>query len=189
MKHSKSKLLKSVVIRFKNRQKRLLISKNALNNFDFFLQKNIEGEFVIINSNVGFAVYYASEKNYSELIKQNILKHCNNSIEELAFLYDLNANSLKANFTQVFITFSKYPQLFLAYVKKFVSLRKRYNSSRIVMPQLSCFYKQALKELQHSGKLPFAKKIIALNSNFEKSYSSPLLISLAKKMTTQEHIN
>lgn len=189
MEHSKAKLLKSVVVRFKKRQKQLLIPKKALSNFDFSLKENMTNEFIIINSNIGFAIYYASEKDYSELIKQNIIKYCNSSIEKLDFLYDLDVNTLKINFTQVFITFSRYPQLFLAYVKKFIHLRKRYSASEVVMPQLIIYYEQALKDLYNSGKLPFAKKIVALNGGFKEAYSGSLSISLAKKMTSQEHIN
>jgi len=186
-----SELLKSVTIRFKKRQNRLLISKNSIPHFETFLKDSIGEEVVIINTNIGLGIYYASKKDCSDIIKQSVILYTlkRNDINELDFLYDLNLETLKINFSRAFFTFSAYPQLFLAYVKKFVHLRKQHANSKVVMPQLDNLYELALKELYQQGKLPFAEKIMTIDGDFFRKRKNPLLTTLADKMRTKDHFN
>jgi len=186
-----SQLLKSVSIRFKKRQNRLLIPKNSISLFESFLKESIGNEIVIINTNIGLGIYYASENDFSKIIKQSVLLYTikRNDVNDLDFLYDLNYDTLKVNFSRAFITFASYPQLFLAYVKKFVHLRNQHVHSKIVMPQLDNLYEQALKELYQQNKLPFTDKIMAIDGDFFKKRKDPLLASLAEKMNAKEHFN
>jgi len=186
-----SELLKSVTIRFKKRQNRLLISKNTIPLFETFLKESIGEEVVVINTNIGLGIYYASKKNCSDIIKQSVILYTlkRNDLSELDFLYDLNLETLKINFSRALFTFASYPQLFLAYVKKFVHLRKQHVNSAVVMPQLNDLYELALKELYQQGKLPFAEKIMAIDGDFFKKRKNPLLASLADKLRTKDRLN
>jgi len=191
LKKETSKFLKSVSIRFKKRQKRLLITKDAIPFFETFLKESIGNEVVVINTNIGLGVYYASPKDYSNVIKKSVLVYAlkyDNS-EELIFLYDLNYDTLKINFSKALFTFANYPQLFLAYVKKFVHLRNQNSKSKIVMPELDNLYEQALKELYQKNKLPFAEKIMSIDGKFFKERKDSILSILAKKLNTKEHLN
>jgi len=176
MSDTSSELLKSVTIRFKKRQKRLLISKNTMDLFEAFLKDSIGNEIIIVNTNIGLGIYYASAKDYSDVIKQSVLIYTleKNNPEEFTFLYDLNFETLKINFSNALFTFAAYPQLFLAYVKKFVHLRQQHTSSKIVMPHLNNLYEQALKDLYKQGNLPFAEKIMAISISSSGRCSSSL---------------
>jgi len=191
MKIKGAELLKSVTIRFKKRQNRLLISKNSISLFETFLKESIGEEVIVINTNIGLGIYYASEKDCSNIIKQSVILYTlkRNDVNELDFLYDLNLETLKTNFSRALFTFAKYPQLFLAYVKKFAHLRSQNTQSKIVMPQLDNLYELALKELHQQGKLPFAEKIMAIDGDFFKKRKNPLLLNLANKMRTKDHLN
>lgn len=186
-----SKLLKSVSIRFKKRQKKLLITKDKMALFNTFLKESIGNEVVVINTNIGLGVYYASSKDHSSSIKKSVLLYAlkHHNLDELTFLYDLNYDTLKINFSNAFFTFAKYPQLFLAYVKKFVHLRNQNVDSKIVMPHLNNLYELAIRELHQKNKLPFTNKIMAIDGPFFKKRKDSILSSLAKQLYTKEHFN
>lgn len=189
METSKSELLKSVVIRFKKRRNKLLIPKSELDFLEVFLKKNISDDIVVINTNIGLGIYYAAEKDHSEIIKHSILSHTKEDSKHLIFLKDHSFESLKINFTKAFYTFAKYPRLFFSYVKKFIYLRKKYAESKVVMPSLNKLYLKALNHLNDQGNLPFVNKIIALDHHFIQSNSNSILAELAAKMNAKEHLN
>lgn len=189
METSKSDLIKSVVIRFKKRQNKLLIPKSELDFLEVFLKKNISDDSVVINTNIGLGIYYASEKDHSEIIRHCILSHSQQNNETLIFLKDQGFEGLKINFTKAFYTFADYPRLFFAYVKKFVHLRKKYAESTVVMPILNKLYLNTLSKLNKEGRLPFVNKILALDRNFEEFQNPTIVTALAKKIITKEHLN
>jgi len=191
MEQAKSKLLKSVIIRFKERQNRLLIDKDTIPHFETFLKESVGSDIVIINTNISLGIYYSSKNNCSELIKRSVLIYTIKRIDtaNLSFDYNLNYNDVRMSFIDGFYTFSQYPQLFLAYAKKFVYIREQHGYNKIVMPYLNNFYEQVLKELHKKEQLPFSKKIMNADGAFFIKKRDPLLYNLASRIASKEHFN
>ena len=85
---------------------------------------------MIVNTNIGMEVYYYAANDYSSFIKESVLlytlKHINR--EKLKFRNCLNREEVYQNFTDAMMTFAQYPQIFLAYAKKFIHLTQKNQS-------------------------------------------------------------
>ena len=142
--------IKSVTIRSTDIKKRLLMSSAKVVVFESFLKENIGDEVLVVNTNIGMEVYYYSKNNYSKFIRESVLLYTIKSVSplKLKFCDNLTKEEVYQSFCKALITFSQYPQLFLAYAKKFIYLKKEHNSSKFVMPVLDKRAKAKSKSLK-----------------------------------------
>lgn len=184
--------LKSVNIRSKDMKRKLIMSSGHVELLQAFLRKTIGNEVVVINTNIGTEIYYASCQDYSNFIKDSILLYTIKNIDpqKLQFKHTENPNSVENNFRTALLTFAQYPQLFLAYTKKFVFLRNNDRSSKIVMPALNNFFRKSLKFLVETKQIPVKSRIL---HNYEKvigiTHNNEIWGKLLSEILSREHIN
>ncbi|MEW7277666.1 hypothetical protein ABW636_03635 [Aquimarina sp. 2201CG1-2-11] len=153
--------IKSVTIRSIEIKKRLLMSSSKVMIFESFLKENIGNEVLVVNTNIGMEVYYYSKNNYSRFIRESVLLYTIKNVNplKLKFRDNLTRKEVYQSFCEALITFSQYPQLFLAYAKKFIYLKKEHDSSKFVMPVLDSFFEEVLAFLVETGKIPHYEKV------------------------------
>ena len=184
--------LKSVNIRSTDIKRKLLMSSGHVSLLQAFLKKTIGEEVVVINTNVGTEIYYTSIKNFSDFIKNSFLLYTLKDIDskKIKFKHTEDPMAVENNFKNALLTFAKYPQLFLAYTKKFVFLCKKNSSSRIVMPTLNTFFKKTLDILVQTKQLPIDSRII---NNYEnvitKTDTEIIWQNLITEIISEKHIN
>lgn len=184
MESQKLQNLKSVTIKDYKFKRRLLLKPYLAKQFLSFLQEFIGNEVILINTNTGIQIFYYSKKNYSQFIKESMLLYCikvNQNIE-LKFTNQNNGTEARKQFKNAVYTFSQYPQLFLAYSKKFIKLKNENTKSKIVISFLNIFFEKTLTTIsKNKGVIPFQNK---LNLNKIKKLNSEvnqkLLYSLFK---------
>jgi len=139
--------IKSVNIRSTDIEKRLLMSSSTVDIFQSFLRDCIGNEVLIINTNVGMEIYYYSDNYLGNFIRESAflytLKHIDTS--KLKFRNAVGKEEVQKSFTEAIFTFAQYPQLFLAYVKKFIHLIDKNSGSRFIIPILSSFLNIGIK--------------------------------------------
>lgn len=130
-------------------------------DFESFLKVNIAGEVLVINTNIGMEVYYYAANDYSTFIKETTLLYTINRLDnsKLLFKNNLTREQVYHSFCDALMTFAQYPQLFLAYSKKFISLKEKHASSKYVIPTLNNFFDEVLTFLSENGKVPHFEKI------------------------------
>ncbi len=184
--------IKSVNIRSTDIKRRLLMSSLTVATFQSFLKDSIGDEVLIINTNVGMEIYYYSVNDYGNFIKESALlytlKHIDNT--KLKFRNSVTSEEVKKNFTEAIITFAKYPQMFLAYAKKFIRLRDTNTGSEYVMPILDDFFEDAMRLLAETGKVPHYEKIQkAKNKPQELDANQKVIYDLISEILLKKHRN
>lgn len=184
--------IKSVNIRSTDIKRRLLMSSSTVATFQSFLKDSIGDEVLIINTNVGMEIYYYSVNDYGNFIKESALlytlKHIDNT--KLKFRNSVTSEEVKRNFTEAIITFAKYPQMFLAYTKKFIRLRDTNTASEYVMPILDDFFEDAMRLLAESGKVPHYEKIQkAKNKSQKLDANQKVIYDLISEILLKKHRN
>jgi hypothetical protein len=139
--------------------------------FESFLKESIRNEVLVINTNIGMEIYYFSNNDYSTFIRESILLYTLTQIDhkKLKFKNNQNREEVYQSFCQALITFSQYPQIFLAYAKKFIHLKEKNKSSRFVIPILNSFFEEVLNVLLKTGKIPHYEKIKKAKNKSQKS--------------------
>ena len=160
--------------------------------FESFLKESIGNEVLVINTNIGMEVYYFSNNDYSTFIRESILLYTLTQIDHkrLQFKNNQNREEVYQSFCQALITFSQYPQIFLAYTKKFIHLKEKNKSSRFVIPILNSFFEEVLKVLSKTGKIPHYEKIKkAKNKPHKSDLDKSIIENLISEILLKKHSN
>ncbi|PKV49394.1 hypothetical protein ATE84_1416 [Aquimarina sp. MAR_2010_214] len=184
--------IKSVNIRSIDFRRQLLMSSDMVAVFESFLKENIGNEVLVINTNIGMEVYYFSNNDYSIFIRESILLYTLTQIDRktLKFKNNQNKEEVCQSFCQALVTFSQYPQIFLAYTKKFIHLKDKNKSSKFVIPILDSFFEKVLKELLKTGKIPHYEKIKKAKSKSQKPNPYKNIIeNLISEILLKKHSN
>ncbi len=182
--------IKSVNIRSINIKRRLLMSPTAVGTLTKYLQDHIGTEILIINTNVGMEIYYYAKNDHSHFIKETALLHTMKLVDasKLRFKNSLSSEEVRKNFTETIITFAQYPQLFLAYAKKFIHLRNNNSQSRYIMPALNSFFEDAMAFLAETGKVPHYDKIQrAKNKSQKLDGNQKIICDLISEILLKKH--
>ncbi len=176
--------IKSVNIRSVDIKRQALMSSSAVQVFESFLKENIGSEVLVVNTNIGIGIYYYSKNDYSTFIRESVLLYTTTYIDQkkLKFRNSLNRRDVYQSFCEALVTFSQYPQTFLAYAKKFIYLKEKNKTSRFVVPILTGFFEEVLKVLDKTGKVPHYEKIERVKSKFQKPNTDNKVI---KELITQ----
>ena len=184
--------IKSVNIRVKGINRRLLMPSSKVGIFESFLLENIGNEVIVVNTNIGMEVYYYSEENYSDFIKETILLYTINRVDtnKLIFRNNLSWEEVYHSFCEALMTFAQYPQLFLAYTKKFIRIKEQHESSRYIIPVLNGFFEEVLAFLSENGNMPHNDKITAARSKLQKTDpDKKILADLISEILSKKHSN
>ncbi len=168
------------------------MSSSMVAVFESFLKENIGREVLVVNTNIGMEVYYYSKNNYSTFIKESALlytiKHIDNS--KLKFRNNQNQEEVYQSFCEALMTFAQYPQIFLAYAKKFIHLKEKNESSRFVIPILNGFFEEVLNFLNKTGKIPHYEKIKkAKNKSLKPDPDKIIIENLISEILLKKHYN
>ncbi|GAA4276896.1 hypothetical protein [Aquimarina mytili] len=184
--------IKSVNIRSTDIKRRLLMSTSMVVVFESFLKQNIGDEVLIVNTNIGMEVYYYSKNDYSTFIKEGVLIYTIKNLDhsKLQFKYNFNREQVYQSFCQALMTFAQYPQIFLAYTKKFIHLKEKNKSSRFVIPILNDFFEEVLNFLTKTGKIPHFEKIRKARSKSQKpDFDKMVIKDLISEILLKKHYN
>ncbi|WP_103069897.1 hypothetical protein [Aquimarina sediminis] len=170
--------IKSVNIRSVDIERKLLMSSSMIDIFESFLKETIGKEVLIVNTNLGMEVYYYSKNDYSKFIRESILLYTLTQVDhkKLKFRYNSNRDEVYQSFCDALTTFSRYPQIFLAYAKKFIHIKEKNTSSRFLIPILNEFFEEVLKEIDKTGKIPHYDKIKKVKIKSQKLYVNNTVI-------------
>ncbi|MBQ4818735.1 hypothetical protein [Aquimarina sp. MMG016] len=184
--------IKSVNIRSTDIKRRLLMSSDMVDAFETFLQENISDEVLVVNTNIGMEVYYYSKNNYSDFIKESVLLYTikNTDHSKLKFTNNQNREAVYQSFCKALMTFAQYPQIFLAYTKKFIHVKQKNKSSMHVIPILNSFFEEVFAFLSKTGKIPHFEKITKAKNKSPKSDPDSLIIQdLISEILLKKHYN
>ncbi len=155
-------LLKSISIRSESNARHLLIKKGSLGAFQSFLQAEIQNEVFIVSTNIGMEVFYLSSYDCSALIKKTITTYVNqNNTTDVTLWFKSNNDGIGVyhSFAATIQMFSNYPQVFLAYSKKFLSSLEQNKIQTQLVAILLLFFNDVLEKLKVAGKVPHLRKI------------------------------
>lgn len=186
------KSIKSVNIRSITIKRRLLMSPTTVKTFQSFLEGTIGDEVLIISTNIGMEIYYYGSNDCGDFIKNHallyIFKHIDTS--KLKFRNSIDSEEVLKKFTDTIVTFAQYPQLFLAYAKKFIRLKENNTDSKFVIPMLNAFFEDTIKELAASGKMPHYEKIQREKMKSQKSvHHEHIIEALISEVLLKKHRN
>ncbi|WP_025741058.1 hypothetical protein [Aquimarina pacifica] len=184
--------IKSVNIRLVGIKRQGLITSDKVALFESFLKETIGNEVLVVNTNIGVGVYYYSFHDYSTFIRESALLYIISSIDhkKLRFKNNRNREEVYQSFCEALITFSQYPQIFLAYSKKFIFLKEKNQASKFVIPVLNVFFEEVLKELIENGKMPHHQKIKKVqNKSNEWDTDSDIIKDLISEILLKQHHN
>ncbi len=187
-----TKSIKSVTIRSIDIKRRLLMSTAKVDIFESFLRENIGDEVLVVSTNIGMEVYYYSTNDYSVFIRESILLYTIRDVDhsKLKFRDNLNREQVYQSFCEALITFSQYPQLFLAYSKKFIFLKKKHSSSMFLVPTLDQFFEEVLAFLLETGKIPHYEKVKKAKHRAQRSDQEQKIIKdLIAEILLKRHYN
>ncbi|MBW1294708.1 hypothetical protein [Aquimarina litoralis] len=168
------------------------MSSSTAGAFQSFLSDSIWAEVLIINTNIGMEIYYYSENDYSNFIRESALLYTIKNIDttKLRFKNSLSSEEVRKNFVETIITFAQYPQLFLAYAKKFIHLKSNNSHSKYIMPALNSFFEDAMAFLAETGKVPHYDKIQRAKNKSQKLDSNQKIIyDLISEILLKKHRN
>jgi len=160
--------------------------------FESFLKENIENEVLVVNTNIGMEVYYYSDNDYSTFIKDSILLYILKNVDhsKLKFRYNLNREQVYQSFCEALMTFVQYPQLFLAYTKKFIHLTQRNQSSKYLIPILNGFFEEVFKVLIKTNRMPHYEKVKRAKNKPNKPDPEKLILQeLISEILMKTHYN
>ncbi len=184
--------IKSVNIRSVDIKRRLLMSLSMVAVFESFLKENIGDEVLVVNTNIGMEVYYYSENDYSTFIRESVLLYTLKQVDQskLKFRNNLSKQEVYQSFCEALMTFAQYPQIFLAYVKKFIHIKRKNESSKHVIPILSGFFEEVLKVLTETNKMPHYEKIRRVKNKSQKPDPEKLVVQdLISEILLKKHYN
>ncbi len=184
--------IKSVNIRPIDSKRRLLMSSAKVDIYQSFLMESIASEVLIINTNIGMEVYYYSKMDYGKFIKESVLLYTIDEIDvtKLKFRYHLNQQQVYDSFCDALLVFSRYPQIFLAYSKKFIHLKDKNETSKFIVPLLYEYFENILKILAKTGKVPHFDKIErAKKKSLKPCLDSKLIQKLISEVLLKRHRN
>ncbi len=184
--------IKSVNIRSIDIKKRLLMSSNMVSVFESFLKETIGVEVLVVNTNIGMEVYYYSQNNYNAFIKESVLLYTIKNLDQskLKFRNNLNREQVYQSFCEALMTFAQYPQIFLAYTKKFIHLKEKNESSQFVVPILTSFFDEVLGFLSETGKMPHFEKVKRVKNKPQKPDPNQMVIKdLISEVLLKKHYN
>ncbi|WP_271767309.1 hypothetical protein [Aquimarina algiphila] len=184
--------IKSVNIRSVGIKRQVLMSSATVEVFESFLKENIGSEVLVVNTNIGIGVYYYSKNDYSTFIRESVLLYTITHIDQkkLKFRNNLNRIDVYQSFCEALIAFSQYPQIFLAYAKKFIYLKEKNKTSTFVIPILTGFFEEVLKVLDETGKIPHYEKIERAKNKLKKSDTDNKVIKeLISEILLKKHYN
>ncbi|MCK8522487.1 hypothetical protein M0D21_12960 [Aquimarina sp. D1M17] len=184
--------IKSVNIRSTHIKRRLLMSFSTVAIFESFLKENIGTEVLVINTNIGMEVYYYAKNDYSTFIKESVLLYTIKNIDQskLKFKYHLTRDEVYLSFCEALMTFAQYPQIFLAYSKKFIHLKRKHVSSIHVIPILNGFFEEVLQSLSKTGYIPHYEKIERVKNRPQKTDPDKVIIkNLISEILMKKHLN
>ena len=168
------------------------MSSATVEIFESFLKENIGSEVLVVNTNIGIGVYYYSKNDYSTFIRESVLLYTITHIDQkkLKFRNNLNRIDVYQSFCEALIAFSQYPQIFLAYAKKFIYLKEKNKTSTFVIPILTGFFEEVLKVLDETGKIPHYEKIERAKNKLKKSDTDNKVIKeLISEILLKKHYN
>ncbi len=184
--------IKSVNIRSIDIKKRLLMSSSMVTVFESFLKENIGNEVLVVNTNIGMEVYYYSKNDCSTFIKESALLYTLKQVDgsKLRFRNNLSEEEVYQSFCEALMTFAQYPQIFLAYTKKFIHIKRRNESSKHLIPILSGFFEEVLKVLTETNKMPHYEKVKRERNKPKKPDPEKLIIQdLISEILMKKHYN
>lgn len=184
--------IKSVNIRSVDIKRQALMSSSMVDVFESFLKETIGSEVLVVNTNIGMGVYYHSKNDYSTFIRESVLSYTITHIDQkkLKFRNNLNRRDVYQSFCETLIAFSEYPQIFLAYAKKFIHLKEKNKTSLFVIPILTGFFEEVLKVLEETGKIPHYEKIERAKNKFQKPDTDNKIIKeLISEVLLKKHYN
>ncbi len=157
-----------------------------------FLKKQINNDVVIINTNLGMEIYYYASSNYNTLIKESSLLYLIKEIDssKIRYRFHENREEVFQSFCESLFTFLKYPRIFLAYTKKFLSLVKEHERQNQIITILKSFFEEALTILEETERIPFHDKIKQLNKKSQQpEIDNKIIQELISEILTNEHKN
>jgi len=186
--------IKSLNIRSIAIKRRLLMSSSMASVFESFLKESIGNEVLVVNTNIGMEIYYYSNHDYSAFIKESVLGYMIKEVDpsKLKFRHNVNRDEVYKSFCEALMTFAQYPQLFLAYSKKFIHIKKENASSIHVIPILSDFFEEVLTVLTETSKMPHYQKIISARRKNRLQKPDPdkaVIQELIAAILMKEHYN
>lgn len=187
-----SKNIKSVTIRSIDIKWRILMSTSKVTKFEAFLKEYIDDEVLVVNTNIGMEVYYYSKDDCSEFIKESTSMYIIKDVNPLKLKFRDNSSreEVYQSFCEALITFSQYPQLFLAYAKKFIYLKNKHTSSKFIMPTLDCFFEEVLAFLVETGKIPHYEKVKRAKIEFQKpDFDAVIIKDLISEILLKKRYN
>ncbi|MBP2832553.1 hypothetical protein J8281_10190 [Aquimarina sp. U1-2] len=184
--------IKSVTIRSIAINRRLLISSSEVQTFESFLKDTIKDEVLVVNTNIGIEVYYHSSNDYGNFIKESVLLYTLKRVDpaKLKFRNNNNRSKVYQSFYEALLTFAKYPQLFLAYTKKFIHIKNKHSASTYIIPVLTSFFEEVLRILEDTDNLPHSEKIKSANDKLHRTRLDKSLIkSLISEILLKSRYN
>ncbi len=184
--------IKSVTIRSLHIKRRLLMSSSTVAIFESFLKENIGDEVLVVNTNIGMEVYYYSKNDYSTFIKESVLLYTLKHIDQSKLKFRNNSCREKVyqSFCEALMTFAQYPQIFLAYTKKFIHIKKKNKSNKHLIPILNKFFEEVLNVLKETNRMPHSEKIErAKNKSQKPSLDQSLIKSLISEILLKSRYN
>lgn len=184
--------IRSVSVRSRQTKMRLLMPSSMVEMFQQFLKETIENEVVVVNTNISMQIYYYSKNDYSHFIRESVLLYVMKRVggTELKFQYGNDKQEVFEHFSAAMYSFAKYPQLFLAYSKKILYIKKKYPGSRFIMPVLIDFFEDVLRVLGEANKIPHIDKIKrAKNKSQSPETQEDILRRLVSEILLKKHNN
>lgn len=192
-KNENIQLIKSVrVTLLRNSQRRLLLRNTNVLLLENFLSTSIDSEVVIMNTNFGLEIYYYSPINYFDFITEAVKFYCLKKINiaDLKFENNEEERQVYQSFCDALLTFSKYPQIFLAYSKKFVNIKASHKNSKNIIPILDSYFEEVLKYLEANGVLPHPDKVLQTRQKkFQESTYYDVIKELILEILSKNHRN
>ncbi|MBU3822456.1 hypothetical protein KO566_10315 [Flavobacteriaceae bacterium XHP0103] len=149
--------LKIVSISGKGLKKRLLVSSREVATLYSFLKDLVEGDLMIINTNIGLDVYYHSPVVYDDLIVNAflLLSTCKGEISEDFYVKSLNTHKdIESETVKLFEKLVKNPLLFKSYSKSlFNQLKMNYSYSPMLIDELLALWRQKIYEMDFDNKI------------------------------------
>lgn len=184
--------LKSINIRSVEIKKRVLMLTEDVQRFQEHLRGFVNNEVLVVTTNIGIEIYYVSNIDYFSYIKQKtalyLAKNTQNS--KLKYRNNNTYEKVRQGFKEAFFTFSKYPQLFLAYVKKLKFVRSQHEHNKIINKALESFLKEAIDHLSKQHVIPHVSKVQNASANSASYKIAPEIIKkLIAEILLKEHSN
>lgn len=183
--------IKSVNIRSTRLKRQLLMPPSKVDHFQNFLKENLKSEILVVNTNVGMEIYYYSQKDCSQFIKESLLIHTITTLDSTKLKFRINSSEQEVFqcFEEALTSFAKYPRLFLAYIKKFLYLQRANSESIYLVPILRGYFEEVYERLKHNHNLPYFDSIEKARSA-QKTYDEDDLIKkLVSEILMKRHHN